>query len=365
MRLETITTLTVLCGLAATGTTLRAQDTQFGKLSVHGYLTQAYAKGDGAQYFGINEDGTADYRKAALMFRYEVTPNDAMVVQLAHERFGASDLTALHDDVELDWAFYQHEFSNGAWARVGKVKIPMGIFNEIRDVGVLLPFYRLPYTFYGEGTYSTETVSGFATGREWSQNDTTFEATVYFGESDYVQTDLSRARLRNFAGTQLWLQPCAANVRFGAGYWHTNASDITPADDPRGEATWWQWHLSFDGQWQRVRLAAEYIYQDYGGAGDYPGGYALVSYKLNGKLSVHFRQEYADYNFIDLADELQTVNAYPGVDQDSALGFTYAFRPDLVGRIEAHRYRGFTVEPEWPDSEQKNDHLIVSLSASF
>jgi hypothetical protein len=83
------------------------------KLSIHGYLNQAFAISDGYQYLGINDNGTADYRTAALQFRYAVTDQDQLVLQLSHERLGDSKINDLHDDVEWDWAFYQHTFDIG------------------------------------------------------------------------------------------------------------------------------------------------------------------------------------------------------------------------------------------------------------
>jgi hypothetical protein len=69
------------------------------KITFHGYLTQAYAQSDGHQFLGITEDGTADYRTAALQIRADVNKDDAFVVQLSHERFGASGVHLIKDDV--------------------------------------------------------------------------------------------------------------------------------------------------------------------------------------------------------------------------------------------------------------------------
>jgi hypothetical protein len=123
------------------------------KLFVHGYLTQAYARTNEHQLIGINDEGTTDYRMAALQFRYAITTNDNFVIQFSHERIGDSPVMQFKNDVELDWVFYEHRFNDATSVKVGKVQIPMGIYNEIRDVGTILPFYRPIFSFYFEGAY--------------------------------------------------------------------------------------------------------------------------------------------------------------------------------------------------------------------
>src|SRR4029078_364973 len=66
-----------------------AQDND-SSLSVHGFLTQAYASSNGNTLFGIPDDGTSDYRNAALQFRYKLTDHNSIVIQLSHERLGDS-----------------------------------------------------------------------------------------------------------------------------------------------------------------------------------------------------------------------------------------------------------------------------------
>src|SRR5688572_30445570 len=133
-----------------------AADDGSSKFMFHGALTQAYGRSDGATVLGIPEDGTSDYRTVSLQFGYALGANDRMVVQLAHERIGESAAMAFRQDVEVDWAFYEHRFSDALTAKAGRVQIPRGIFNEIRDIGTLLPFYRPPSAFYSESVAASE-----------------------------------------------------------------------------------------------------------------------------------------------------------------------------------------------------------------
>src|SRR6185295_799141 len=51
------------------------------KITIHGFLSQAYARTDGSQILGIPKQGTADYRTAALQVRADITPSDTFAIQ--------------------------------------------------------------------------------------------------------------------------------------------------------------------------------------------------------------------------------------------------------------------------------------------
>ena len=78
----------------------QALDGPLSKLSIHGFLTQAYATAEFSKggptpdevTLGIPEDGTFDYRVLALQFRYDITPEDTMIVQFSSRSLGASPI---------------------------------------------------------------------------------------------------------------------------------------------------------------------------------------------------------------------------------------------------------------------------------
>ena len=69
---------------------------------------------------GIPNDGTFDYRRVALLFRFKATPNDAFVVQLANRRLGESLINDFTPEVQLDWAFYERRLGDNGTLRIGK-----------------------------------------------------------------------------------------------------------------------------------------------------------------------------------------------------------------------------------------------------
>lgn len=219
--------------------------TSSSRLSVHGFMTQAWAEADFADpptippfaippvaasptgteaSFGIPEDGTTDYRFLALQFRYDISPKDVFVVQLSSRALGFSATTDAEDEIELDWAFYERRLTDNTSIKVGRVQIPMGIFNEIRDVGTVLPFYRPPFNFYREGAFTSETVDGLLISHEFlADSDWGLELSAYAGEWELISLDPfdptrpAVARARDGYGYQVWLSTPIQDLRFGTG----------------------------------------------------------------------------------------------------------------------------------------------------
>jgi hypothetical protein len=338
------------------------------KLSIHGFLTQAYGKTSDQQYFGVTSDGTSDLRKAALQVRYDATPQDNFVVQLAHERWGLSPIGGLHQDVELDWAFYQHTFSDNTWVRAGKISIPFGANNEIRDVGVLLPFYRLPSVVYAEGFLTVETVSGAAIGRPFQLGgDWEIDTAAYLGEAgDKVGGPTDQVKLNRVRGGQLWLVTPFHGVRFGAGGWRgvSDAPFIPGFSPDRGEAMKAR-VFSVEGTFGRLRLLGEWetnVFEEVRAE----GWYGQATYSITDKLKLtgqYQMDRVALHSFYQ--PEFRVV--VPKYDDDWAASLTYAFRPDVVLRLEQHRYKGINVELPVAagDPTPKFDMTILSLSTSF
>ena len=84
-------------GAAAQGTSanpeqLEDEESLASKLSVHGFLSLGWGITDGNQNLGLTEDGTAEYRSAALQLRFTATEWDSIVFQTSHERLGESVL---------------------------------------------------------------------------------------------------------------------------------------------------------------------------------------------------------------------------------------------------------------------------------
>lgn len=380
------------------------------KLTVHGFLTQAWAEADfldgrlplpdgsdpGPTFeelsLGITEDGTSNYRNMALQFRYQISPKDVMVVQLSSRALGNSPIAEFEDEIELDWAFYERRLGDNTAIKVGRVQIPLGIFNEIRDVGTVLPFYRPSFTFYREGTFTSETVDGADISHTfWSESDWSLDADVYAGEwtsfeQSFFDEGVSVARNKGY-GFQLWLNTPVTGLRFGLGGHHRDVSGGSEGAIRLLGATskFDDWYLSADGVFDRWVFRGEY--REYEGDPEvvpvFAGGVftgKIIFYYL--QLGFHATEKIrfyvqAEYNPNETNATTFTHSLDPNFRDDIGFAFNYVFNSNLVFKVEYHDVTGedvgiipvFTPQGLLLDpfivELDGGSYTIISLSASF
>jgi hypothetical protein len=302
---------------------------------------------------GIPKEGTADYRTAALLVRAAVSGKDTFVAQVSQERLGKSPVMEARPVVELGWLFYEHRFSPSVSARAGKVKIPFGLFNEIRYVGPLLPFFRANDVFYGEGSYSFDEMVG-ATLSTHLFDDGRFsvDTDVYGGAWSFLQEDnRTPARVRGVGG-QVWLNTPIRGLRAGLAGHRSTWRNVLRARGRASEHT--KWAVSLDGNFTRVRVAAEYEKD-----GPFQAAYALASLRVNDKVALTAQASRAHL-------DLRPVPFNADLTRDYAVGVSYAPRRPIVFKVEnhwaaGHRFDGVSLFAP----SRRADYVIVSLSTLF
>ncbi|HQU73867.1 MAG TPA: hypothetical protein PKV71_12885 [Calditrichia bacterium] len=353
-------------------------------VQIHGYLTQGYARATDYPIFGIPVSGTADYRNLALQFRATMNPNTALVVQLSHKRLGRSPVMSLEESVELDWGFFEYRFAGNFVLKGGLIQLPFGIFNEIRDVGVLLPFYQVPYMPYGESNYTSETVSGASIGYAGELGDSWgISLDLYAGEWTWTEWFIIRTPLnpseptviveephiRKAFGTQLWLETPVSGLRFGAGGYGGEISGGL-SFGVLGKSDIYVGNVSVDGDFERFFARSEYSYYYIEPAAIrakalyFQGGYRFLDrFTLVGQAGRY------NINSIPLAG-ISLGSSELDFFKEVALGFNLALRHNLVLKLENHWTRGFITETasETPGvylESRKTNYAIISVSTSF
>ncbi len=378
------------------------------KLTVHGFLTQAYATADYSEggfvnptqdevAFGIPEDGTFDYRRLAIQFRYEISPKDIMIIQLSSRSLGTSPVQDVEDEVELDWAFYERRIGDSTGLKIGRVQVPLGIFNEIRDVGTILPFYRPSFVFYGEGTFTSETIDGvvlshvFAPESSWS-----LEADFYVGEWDLIELSpfvpggaALIARAQDAYGFQLWLNTPLQDLRLGLGLNSKKVSDGIPEfREPGTTDTADEIYFSFDYTGERLVLRGEFLEQTLSPnsrlfGGEFQRYYVQLGYNATQKIRVFLQQEWVDA--LSKKEDFALPFGIPATEdvdfkfkRDTGISLNYIFSPNLVLKLEHHfnvDFEQFIIVPVFTpggpalqplyDTAEDGEYSILSFSVSF
>ncbi|MEM1201907.1 MAG: hypothetical protein AAGN66_01610 [Acidobacteriota bacterium] len=382
-----------------------AQGSRSDRFRIHGFISQAWADAsiEGPKpsllftnqpdlVFGIPEDGTFKYHTLALQLRYAFQEQTTFVLQVDYENAG-DDLIASDKGVELDWAFLAHRFKNGLDVKLGRIPTPIGLFNEIRDVGVLLPFYRPAGAFYGEGNLHSATIDGLLISQSFFRDKAWILACdAYFGTWDIPEVfseptgglQVREARARDVVGAQLWLENRQGDIRLGLG---GNLHDGTGGvlREALGETDHESWHASVEATVGSFTGRAEYRYRSFGPLtspraafdSEFENYYFQVGYRFDEHLSVWLQWDSAVLETFVLPpqqlDQPSVQDPYEAAGP--AIAVNYAFTPKLVLKAEYHhaeRDLTTTIVPVAPplvfrlqSESQETRYSILSLSYAF
>jgi hypothetical protein len=338
------------------------------KLSVHGYLTQAFAKTNGPQIFGIPGHGTTDYRRAALLVRFMPSTKDSLVIQLAHRKLGLSPTAATDPDVKVDWAFYERELSDAVSVRVGRLPLPMGLQNETRYVGILLPFYRAAYNFYQEGTFTSETIDGLGVSYAKSRSSWRMELSTYAGGFTMTemtpQTGVARPRAEGAIGGQVWITPPVDGLKvgFGANRFELRGTLLVADRQDVGSA----FFPSIEYAGSRVKLRSEFRrskLRDAHVVAD--GSYLYGGFSVTSRLGLHGQIDMSRIKITVAPGVIVDLKPY---HKDWAFGATFEIRPGVVLKGEYHWARSHLLEAPaevFGAGIRPVNYGILSMSVAF
>lgn len=333
-------------------------------LTVHGYVTQGAARSTALAIWGIPaHDVTTDYRSAVIQFRYAMSKNNSLTLQLGHRRYGTSALNTTDGATTVDVAYVQHRSTRYGTLSLGRTQIPFGIYSGIRDLGVLLPFYRAPGTYYAEGFRALD-------GAQWTRttrlaSEWWLESTGFLGGMDVkslvrlpnkpefaVTTRVERAY-----GTHVTLSTPVEGLELSG-----HAARFRDLDAGNGATPSWYsaagGSLNFTRSYGFVRSEARQFRTV---ATREAQRYVQLTVKPVGGLSLNGQSEAYDTHVIALG---RTIHSF----RDNAASLGYAFGAGLVASIETHAAKGyqfFNVLVPAAGSPAYTHYLVARVSASF
>lgn len=114
-------------------------------LRINGFVSQGYLNTDTVDYLIPNSvDGSAQFTEAAMTITATPTDRLRIAVQFLARTFGPSS------SVTLDWGYGDYRWRDALGVRAGKVKLPYGFYNEVRDLDFLRTPVFLPQSIYNE-----------------------------------------------------------------------------------------------------------------------------------------------------------------------------------------------------------------------
>ncbi|HEY2518323.1 MAG TPA: hypothetical protein VGI39_45955 [Polyangiaceae bacterium] len=114
-------------------------------LEVHAFASQGFLLTSSNNYIDTSsKNGSFQFSEIGINFTKSLTDKLRFGLQLDAQDFG----TTGNYNVKADWFYGDYRFTDWFGIRVGRVKIPFGLYNEINDVDSARAFVLLPQSVY-------------------------------------------------------------------------------------------------------------------------------------------------------------------------------------------------------------------------
>lgn len=119
---------------------------QLEDLDIHGFASTGYLKSTENNFLVLSEEGSFEFNEAGLNVTTSLTDNVRVGLQL----FARDQGDIGNNAVKLDWAFLDYQWKDALGVRLGKLKTPLGLYNDTRDYDLLRTSILLPSSVYSE-----------------------------------------------------------------------------------------------------------------------------------------------------------------------------------------------------------------------
>ncbi|MBN2103190.1 hypothetical protein JW835_04030 [bacterium] len=117
------------------------------RIDIHGFISQGYIISSNNNYLNLKTSrGSYEMNESAINFSTNITDNLRGGLQLLSRDLGKVG----NNVVMLDWAYADYRIRDYLGIRLGKIKTPLALYDEIRDVDALRTFILLPQSVYDE-----------------------------------------------------------------------------------------------------------------------------------------------------------------------------------------------------------------------
>ncbi|MDJ0840085.1 MAG: hypothetical protein QNK37_26470 [Acidobacteriota bacterium] len=329
---------------------------QIEELEIHGFLSQGYLESSEHDFWAETRGGTFEFSEVGLNFNKRLSDNLRLGLQLF-----ARDLGDIgNHEVFLDWALAEYQWRNELGFRIGKIKQPIGFYNQERDIDLLRGQIFLPQSVYAEGTRALNNAyQGLSLFGNLPGN---IDYEVYAGNLDFDVDEpgplallrllggpgpYASASLRSdslMGGTLRWNTPIRG-LSVGASYFRANViADLvllngTPISGRIDNANLTTASLTYERSgWTVIAESAEYDF-----ARGPLGRYIQCSADLTPRLSLNLTYDEFYPRKDDKDGDFNTMMGIPrhlAWQKDLSLGLRYDLRSSWVLKAEWHDVDG-------------------------
>ncbi len=364
------------------------------EIDIHGFASTGYMKSDHNNYLVPSEEGSFELNEFAIHFSTTITDKIRIGMQLFSYDLGDTG----NNTVKLDWAFLDYQWREVLGIRLGKIKVPYGLYNETQDYDMLRTPILLPQSIYNR--YYREVMIGFQSiniyGKISMGTLGRLDYDAIYGTAD-ISTDGEMAKniVRNalpgsimekatmnygIAGRIKWKTPIKGLIlgqtlsKTDMKYEIANASSRFETTIPDSLISLYFVEFSID----RLTFAAEYIDAEADSETEgtigivsipsyelpyhYDGFYGLISYQISDNIesSTYYSVYYDDVD--DRDGSKRTDKDFYGWQKDWAISARYDINSSWIVKLEVHFMDGAALA-HGLDNPSGIDHQAWTLYA--
>ena len=376
-------------------------------LKLHGFFTQNAIHSSNNNMYGDSKNSVStDFTEAGLNVFYSPWDKLSFSFQGLYRNAGEVD----NDTLDVDYAFADFtlgEYDQGRYGlRIGRIKNPLGLYNETRDVAFTTPSIILPQGIYydrsrslllsldgGQFYFAHLTDNGDISvkinyGKPRNDNDELLNAIIPYPTSTipfYPSGDLESSSSDLAVIGQISYERNGGETIYAFSF-----ADVSLKYDPEaydrftaGTTDFRLYIFSAQYNGEKFILTGEYLYQenDFKDFGPYypdadpssESWYLQAGYRLKPNWQIYARY---DENYLNKDDRNGKQNdaigapRHIGFSKDAMLGVRWDINPSVMLRAEYHNINGTSWltsadNPDRSETEQYWDLFALQLSLRF
>lgn len=302
------------------------------RFDFHGYGYQNYMQTDGNTYLGAGTHGSWDDNFLGLVLAATISDRAKLWAQLE-----ASSLDTTH----FTWFFVDYQFTDTLSGHVGRVKLPLGFYNEIIDAKNLQVSLLEPLLYQSALDFEEDSYQGV--GLDYEQKLPRGHLTwQLYGGNTYDPDPPTNERDRGLIGARVTYTSPVNGLRFMVSAARvrdqTQSTHVLTNED--------RLLLSAEYVTERLDLKSEWGTHTNGSAvvnsNGTPQGirdyayYAQFGYRVGSHWEPYLRYDYATTN----VNQDRNPSYY---QRTGVVGIGYQFTQNLIARLEDHISHGYAL----------------------
>ena len=309
---------------------------------LHGYGSQDYWQTSHNTYMDASHTGTWDNNFLGLVGT--VSLNDA-------SKLWAQLETSTEDTTRFTWFFVDYQLTNELRVHAGRVKFPLGLYNETIDAKFIQMSSLEPALYQEAADLVHDSYHGVGLDYQQSLGSNGSLLWQVYGGNTYDTDPPPDSRDRRMGGGRVTYETPIQGLRFMASAYYTRVQ-VLATGQMVGETKWIGSADFVNGDWD---LKSEYGSHSFRGMRSY-AYYAQVGRNFLGKWTA-----FARYDYYVADKSLSHDDSYH--QRIGVLGVNYKIKGNISLRLENHFNSGYGLPVAsgemLPGSGQKNWNLTI------